>query len=52
MKSLYENKMTAKNTLTRNVSLHVYYASLKQSEKTIFRSKLMNMKKHSQELYP
>lgn len=32
MKSLYENK-TAKNTLTRNVSLHVYYASLKQSRK-------------------
>lgn len=33
MKSLYENKTTAKNTLTRNVSLHVYYASLKQSKK-------------------
>lgn len=32
MKCLYENKMTAKNTLTRNVSLHVYYATLKQSK--------------------
>lgn len=33
MKSLYEDKKTEKNTLTRNVSLHVYYASLKQSKK-------------------
>lgn len=35
MKSLYEYKTAAKNTLTRNVSLHVYYASLKQSKNNL-----------------
>lgn len=36
MKSLYENKKTAKNTtLKRNNSLHVYYASLNEQRKPL-----------------